>query len=36
MRVFGMTPPDDLVQLEEALDREFAARRQELHRPAGK
>jgi hypothetical protein len=35
MRVFGMTPPDDLRELEEALDREFAARRvAALHRPA--
>jgi len=34
MRVFGMTPPDDLVQLEEALDREFAARQPDLRRPA--
>jgi hypothetical protein len=25
MRVFGMTPPDDLLQLEGELDREFAA-----------
>jgi len=34
MRVFGMTPPEDLVELEEALDQEFAARRPEPHRPA--
>ncbi|MGO8953960.1 MAG: hypothetical protein ACLPWS_19510 [Rhodomicrobium sp.] len=34
MRVFGMPPPDDLLQLEEALDQEFAARRAELQRPA--
>jgi len=34
MRVFGMTPPDDLLQLEEALDREFAAKRPDFHRPA--
>jgi hypothetical protein len=34
MRVFGMTPPDDLLEFEEALDREFAARRPDLHRPA--
>ncbi len=34
MRVFGMTPPDDLLEFEEALDQEFAARRHELHRPA--
>jgi hypothetical protein len=27
MRVFGMTPPADLVDLEEALDKEFAAKR---------
>ncbi|MBI4723639.1 MAG: hypothetical protein HY765_01035 [Rhodomicrobium sp.] len=33
-RVFGMPPPADLVELEEALDHEFAARRPELHRPA--
>ena len=34
MRVFGMTPPEDLIEFEEALDQEFAARRPELHRPA--
>lgn len=33
MRVFGMTPPDDLLELEEALDKEFAERRPESHRP---
>ncbi len=27
MRVFGMTPPADLLELEEALNQEFAARR---------
>lgn len=27
MRVFGMTPPADLVELEKALDKEFAAKR---------
>jgi hypothetical protein len=32
MRVFGMTPPDDLVELETALDQEFG-RRPGLHRP---
>ncbi len=35
MRVFGMTPPADLCELEAALDHEFAARRAaSLHRPA--
>jgi hypothetical protein len=34
MRVFGMTPPDDLLEFEEALDREFGAKRAEAHRPA--
>ncbi len=35
MRVFGMTPPADLLELEEALDQEFAAKRAAaLHRPA--
>jgi hypothetical protein len=29
MRAFGMTPPTDLIELEEALDQEFAARRHE-------
>ena len=33
MRVFGMTPPDDLLELEDTLDREFAARLPEPHRP---
>ncbi len=34
MRVFGMTPPGDLVQLEQALDQEFSAKRAaDLHRP---
>lgn len=33
MRVFGMTPPDDLVEFEEALDREFAAKHPEPHSP---
>jgi hypothetical protein len=27
MRAFGMPPPADLVELEEALDKEFAAKR---------
>ncbi len=35
MRVFGMPPPADLVQLEEALDQEFAARKPDPH-PAGR
>jgi hypothetical protein len=34
MRVFGMTPPDDLLELEEALGQEFAARQPEVHGPA--
>jgi hypothetical protein len=34
MRVFGMTPPDDLLEFEEALDREFGAKRPAAHRPA--
>jgi hypothetical protein len=34
MRVFGMTPPDDLLKFEEALDEEFAAKRAEQRRPA--
>ena len=34
MRVFGMTPPDDLLAFEEALDREFAAKPPEPHHPA--
>ena len=33
MRVFGMTPPDDLLEFEEALDEEFAGKRRELHQP---
>lgn len=33
MRVFGMTPPEDLLEFEEALDKEFAAKRPEPHRP---
>ena len=33
MRVFGMTPPDDLLEFEEALDKEFAAKRHEPHHP---
>jgi hypothetical protein len=27
MRVFGMTPPADLIELEETLDKEFAVKR---------
>jgi hypothetical protein len=27
MRVFGMTPPADLIEFEEALDKEFAVKR---------
>lgn len=34
MRVFGMTPPADLLELQEALDREFAARRPLPYPPA--
>ena len=34
MRVFGMTPPEDLLEFEEALDKEFAARRPANHRPS--
>ena len=34
MRVFGMTPPEDLVEFEAALDEEFAAKRAEQRRPA--
>lgn len=34
MRVFGMTPPEDLLEFEEALDREFAAKHAEQHRPS--
>lgn len=33
MRVFGMTPPEDLLEFEAALDEEFAHRRPELRRP---
>jgi small-conductance mechanosensitive channel len=31
MRAFGMPPPDDLVQLEAELDREFAEERRRRH-----
>ena len=34
MRVFGMTPPADLVQLEEALDAEFTERQAKADPPA--
>ena len=34
MRVFGMTPPDDLLEFEEALDQEFATKQPEAPRPA--
>jgi hypothetical protein len=34
MRVFGMTPPDDLLEFEEALDREFGTKQPEVPRPA--
>lgn len=33
MRVFGMTPPDDLLELEAALDQEFAAKQHGASRP---
>ncbi len=33
MRVFGMTPPDDLLEFEKALDREFAAKHSEVPKP---
>jgi hypothetical protein len=33
MRVFGMTPPNDLLDLEEALDEEFAAKEPEAPKP---
>jgi hypothetical protein len=34
MRAFGMTPPDDLIAFEEALDKEFAEKgRERLHKP---
>ena len=33
MKVFGMTPPSDLVDLEEALDAEFAANQPEAPKP---
>jgi len=35
MRAFGNPPPADLLELEEALDKEFAARRHEgIHKPS--
>ena len=34
MRVFGMTPPDDLLEFEEALDREFGMKRAAAPRPS--
>jgi len=34
MRVFGMPPPDDLLELENALDQEFAAKHHDVNRPA--
>jgi hypothetical protein len=34
MRVFGMTPPDDLLEFEAALDEEFAMKQPEAPRPA--
>ncbi len=34
MRVFGMTPPEDLLEFEEALEKEFAARRPAPRRPS--
>ena len=34
MRVFGMPPPADLAKLEEALDKEFAAKRRKVTPPA--
>ncbi|MGO9983557.1 MAG: hypothetical protein ACLPIX_05025 [Rhodomicrobium sp.] len=33
MRVFGMPPPADLLEFEEALDQEFAEKRPGQHRP---
>jgi hypothetical protein len=33
MRAFGMTPPDDLLDFEQALDEEFAAKHAEPIRP---
>jgi hypothetical protein len=33
MRVFGMTPPDDLLEFEAALDQEFVTRRPRAPRP---
>ena len=34
MRVFGMTPPDDLLEFEAALDEEFATKQPAAPRPA--
>jgi hypothetical protein len=34
LRVFGMPPPHDLLELEAALDKEFAERRMDLPPPA--
>ncbi len=33
MRVFGMTPPDDLLEFEKALDQEFATKQPKARRP---
>ncbi len=33
MRVFGMTPPDDLLEFEAVLDREFAAKQPKAPKP---
>jgi hypothetical protein len=33
MRAFGMTPPDDLLDFEQALDEEFAAKQPDIIRP---
>jgi hypothetical protein len=33
MRAFGMPPPADLIEFEEALDKEFAAKRRDFNRP---
>ncbi|MGA7328970.1 MAG: hypothetical protein WBX25_31915 [Rhodomicrobium sp.] len=35
MRAFGMPPPADLVELEEALDKEFTAERPKPYDQAG-
>jgi hypothetical protein len=34
LRVFGYTPPDDLLELEAALDKEFSERQPVMRRPS--